>query len=398
MTTTLDYGLFDMDNHFYEPADSFTRYIEPKFRDRAVHEETDDTGQRHVIVSGKIAPFFESHRPPGQADWVGKPGSRKEMLHSMRSGDPADVEKLYEPVRDEFLDRDKRLAFMDQQGIEACLMFPGSAVSVEHFFDDTDELYANFHAWNKWVEDDWGFAYENRIFAPAFVSLRDVDKAVAEIDDLIGRGLRVVALGPGPAYGRSPADPHFDPFWARVNEAGIAVAIHLTESGYTRAVSPLWGENPNPPNFEMSAWQWFNVYGDMPAMATITSLVYGNLFGRFPNIHVGIIEHGCEWLPYLMSHIDKMRGMGRNGPWIGGQLPERPTAILRRHFLVTPFPEDDVARVVADVGPEILALGSDYPHPEGLANPVDFQLQLAHLPEEQQKMILRDNGMRLLGV
>jgi predicted TIM-barrel fold metal-dependent hydrolase len=136
----------------------------------------------------------------------------------------------------------------------------------------------------------------------------------------------------------------------------------------------------------------------MPIMATITALVYGNLFGRFPNIRVGIIEHGAEWLPYLMTHIDKMRGMGRNGPWIGGQLPERPTAIIRRHFLVTPFPEDDVAKVVEEVGPELLALGSDYPHPEGLAVPSDFQLQLAHLPEDKQRMIMRDNGMRLLDV
>ena len=26
-------------------------------------------------------------------------------------------------------------------------------------------------------------------------------------------------LRPGPAFGRSPADPHFDPFWARLDEA-----------------------------------------------------------------------------------------------------------------------------------------------------------------------------------
>lgn len=394
--TELDYGLFDVDNHFYEPSDSFTRYIDPKWRDRAVHEEYGPDGRKHVMVGGKVAPFFDSNRPKGQEDWVGKPGSRKEFLHRMRSADPEDVAKLYEPVRDVFLDRDKRLALMDEQGIEGCLMFPGSAVSVEHFFDDPEEMYANFHAWNRWVEEDWGFAYKNRIFAPAFVSLRDRDMAVAEAEDLINRGVKVIALSPGPAYGRHPGDPYFDPFWARLNEANVSIALHLTESGYTKNISPLWGENPNPPNFEMSAWQWFNTYGDMPIMATITSLVYSNLFARYPNIKVAIVENGAEWLPYLMTHIDKMRGMGRNGPWVGGQLPERPTAIIRRHFVVTPFPEDDVEKVVSEVGAELLALGSDYPHPEGLAEPREFQKQLANLPYEEQKLILRDNGFRLV--
>jgi len=394
--TTLDYQLFDCDNHFYEPADSFSRYIDPKYRDRAVHSEVGPDGQLHVMVGGKPAPFFDVHKAPGQEHWVGRPGSRKEMLHLMKSGDAVDPGKLYEPVRPEFLDRDKRLAAMDAQGIEACLMFPGSAVSVEHFFDDTKELYANFHAWNQWLNEDWGYAYKDRIFSPAFVSLRDLDSAVAETEALIDGGVRMIGLCPGPAYGRSPADPYFDPFWARVNEAGVAIAYHLTESGYTKLVSPLWGEHPNPPNFEMSAWQWMNTYEDRPIMDTISALLFGNLFGRYPNIKVAIVENGAGWVPYFMSMIDKARGLGRNGPWIGGQMPERPTAVFRRHFVVTPFAEDDVAGIIDAVGPEVIALGSDYPHPEGLADPRDFQLLIDHLPLEQQRLIMRDNGFKLM--
>jgi predicted TIM-barrel fold metal-dependent hydrolase len=393
----LDYGMFDVDNHFYEADDAFTRYIEPAYQDRAVRWVTEH-GLRHVMVSGRPAVFFESHgrKPAGQEAWVGRPGSLKELLRSLRQNKPAEG-YLFQPVAAEFLDRDRRLALMDQQGIEACMMFPGTAVSVEHFFETADELYANFSSYNRWVQDDWGFAYKDRIFSPAMLSLRDLDMALAELDRVMVAGAKVIGIGPGPAYGRSPADPYFDPFWARINEAGLTVAIHLTESGYTASVSPLWGEDPNPANYKMSAWQWFNTYGDMPAMATITSLVYGNLFGRYPNIKVAIVEHGAEWLPYLMTHIDKMRGMGRNGPWIGGPLQERPTAVMRRHVVVTPFPEDDVAKIVDEVGPEMIALGSDFPHPEGLAEPKDFQKMIDHLPYQEQKLILRDNGMRLVG-
>ena len=33
-----------------------------------------------------------------------------------------------------------------------------------------------------WLEDDWGYAYENRIFAVPLLSLLDVDQACAELD------------------------------------------------------------------------------------------------------------------------------------------------------------------------------------------------------------------------
>jgi hypothetical protein len=46
----------------------------------------------------------------------------------------------------------------------------------------------------------------------------------SELDRVKGAGARVIHVKSGPAYGRSPADPAYDPFWARVNEAGLPVA------------------------------------------------------------------------------------------------------------------------------------------------------------------------------
>jgi hypothetical protein len=108
------------------------------------------------------------------------------------------------------------------------------------------------------------------------------------------------------------------------------------------------------------------------------------------------VEFGCEWLPYFVRRLDKMRGMGRNGPWIGGKLDGRPSEIFRHHVLVTPFPEDDVLKVIDQVGPEIQVLGSDYPHAEGLAEPVSYAERLAPLDEPIQRLIMRDNGLRLV--
>jgi predicted TIM-barrel fold metal-dependent hydrolase len=384
--TNVDYGLFDVDNHYYETEEAFERYLEPEFR-----------GQYSAafLLFGEEKQFGnESERIPGQEDWVLRPGSLKEYLRRLKSGEKGDSYTLMPPLAG-FHDRDARLELMDEQGIEACTMF-STAVSTEHRIDDPKCLYAHLRALNRWVEDEWGYAYKDRIYCPAAMSLRDLDMAVEELDRVIRQGARTINLRPGHAYGRSQGDPYFDPFWARINEANMSVLFHQGEGGHNKALAKLWGYEPDVHVFKFSAWQWLNSYGDVAVMAALSQLIYDNIFGRYPNIKVASVENGAGWLPYFMSRIDKMRGMGRNGPWIGGPLTERPTEIARRHIAVTPYPEDDVAGIVADVGYEMLALGSDYPHAEGLADPRDFQKLIECLPADQQRWILRDNGFSLV--
>jgi predicted TIM-barrel fold metal-dependent hydrolase len=376
--TSASYGLFDVDNHYYEAPDAYTRYLEPEYHDS-------------LPSRGEAA----GNRPAGQEGWVVRPGSLKEYLRKMKTENAAEPYVLMEPLP-AFHDRDERIKLMDQQGIEACIMF-STAVSMEHKIEDPKALYAYFRALNRWIEDDWGYAYHDRVFCPPHLSLRDLDMAVEELDRVIAAGARAINLRPGHAYGRSQGDPYFNPFWERANEAHVSILFHQGEGGHNAALAPLWGYEPDPQVFQMSAWQWLNSYGDLPVMAALSQLIYDNIFGRFPNLKVASVENGAGWLPYFMGRIDKMRGMGRNGPWIGGQLEERPTAIARRHLVVTPYPEDDVEGIVDAVGHEMIAMGSDYPHAEGMAKPNEFRNLVMHLTDEQQRWILHDNGFSLVG-
>ena len=67
-------------------------------------------------------------------------------------------------------------------------------------------MAANVHSFNRWLDEDWGFAHRDRLYAAPLLSLRDLDAAVAELDWVLARGARIVSLRPGPAYDRSPAD------------------------------------------------------------------------------------------------------------------------------------------------------------------------------------------------
>ncbi|WP_131747161.1 amidohydrolase family protein [Frankia sp. Cppng1_Ct_nod] len=393
MSGDIRYGLYDCDNHCYEPRDSFTRFLPSRYLDEAVRPGLSPDGREVPFVGDRPLTFVDGEIY-GQ---VGRPGSLAEMLRSMKSGTVTEG-YAWEQPRPEYLDRDARLQTMDAQGVQAILLFPSVAVTAEGFHRTSEQLYRNFHAFNEWFYEEWGFAYRDRIFAAPSIPMRDLDAAVREVEFVLARGARVVAMRPGPVYGRSPADPYFDPVWSRLDEAGVSVAYHVTESGYNRDVSSLWGENPDPSSYSQSSWQWMNCYCDRPIMDTLSALVYGNLFGRFPRLRVVSVEHGAEWFPYFVRRLDKMRGMGRNGPWIGGRLQERPSEIVKRHVKVTPFPEDDVVKIANEAGAESIVLGSDWPHPEGYATPRDFLDHAAALTDEQRRTIAHDNGRSLLDV
>ena len=101
---------------------------------------------------------------------------------------------------------------------------------------------------------------------------------------------------------------------------------------------------------------------------------------------------------YVLESIDKKKGMGRNGPWPGGRLLGRPSEIFREHVYLTPFPEDDVPALIELMGPTRVLCGSDYPHPEGMAAPHDFFDLVGGLDTGVQRLVMRENARRLLGL
>lgn len=393
MPNPLPYRLFDADNHYYEPRDAFTRHIEARHRDQAIHVVEID-GKDAIFVGDRpftfLAPYFRS---------VAAPGSLREMLRTLsKSGSIAETARDH-PIQPEYVDRSARLAVMDEQGVESCLMLPSLGVCVEHCMKhDVQQTYANLRAFNRWLEEDWGFGTDGRIFGVPLLSLVDIDEAVTELERVRDAGARVVHLRPGPVAGRSPADPVFEPFWARVEEAGIAVAFHISESGYNELFSTAWGEQPNPTSHQQSAFQWTFFYGDRPIMETMGALILHNLFGRFPGLEVLSVENGSLWVPYVLKAMDKMKGMGRNGPWLGGRVDGRPSEIFRRHVTVSPYHEEDLVALIELIGPDRVVLGSDYPHPEGLKNPADFADGLTSLDSADVERVMRHNGRRIVGL
>lgn len=395
----MDLKIVDADNHYYEPADAFTRHASP----RMVHEQfvrwlTEADGKRKRLLFGDqmvsmIAnPTFER---------LAQPGAFHDRLKHLERGE-RDAGSIYGdlgPMRPEYRDRAARVRVMDDQGVETAILFPTLALVVEGHVREAEMLHQCLHAFNEWLDDDWGFARDARIIAPPHLSMTDVDRAVVELDWVLERGAKVISIRPGPVDGRSPADPHFDPFWARINEAGVIVAYHALggPSAYSEGFAQLWGRQPLTHPNHLDILEFALVGLERPALDTMLALTLHNLFGRFPNIRVASIEMGSAWVPYLLHLLDHAGGLVlRRVDTFGGVLTDRPSDIFKDRVWISPFPEEDMTALAAAVGADHILMGSDWPHPEGVRAPVDFLDCLAGFSEADVRRVVRDNALELV--
>jgi predicted TIM-barrel fold metal-dependent hydrolase len=428
VTSDLPYLINDADNHFNEPPDCFERYIDPDKTDLAIRYVISPDGRRLQLFNGRPSKFHSAKnqqvtfskdelekmlgQPMGRynnaADAEGTPGVIPGMLlnrlNPLKGLDDEQRKQLVAEFRDQreaYSNRDLRLALMDDQGIEKALMFPAAAHDIEYeFVDDIDALYANIRAFNRWMKEEVGYVADERMYLPPYISFAEPELAVQELKQVMKDGAEVIQTKSGHAHGgranpfggRSLADPVYDEFWNICNDNHIRLAIHLGGTDYQKYGAD-WSEDPDAVFYDFDAFQWMMYWGDRPALEVTAALILHNFFGRFPNMKVCLSEQGTVWLPYALRKMDHAFLMGRKAKWAdNGRLERRPSEIFRQHFIVAPFPEENVSRVVAEVGIEPIVFGSDFPHGEGLAWPSKYvDAQLSRFSEAEQKRIMRDN-------
>ena len=388
----MDTRPIDADNHYYEPLDAFTRHLDKKFRDRGVKPVQD--GKRvQLLVGGKVNRFV----PNPTFDPIIVPGCLDPLFRGQipEGVDPRTLMQV-EPLRAEYRDRDVRLKVMDDQGLGAMLLFPTLACGIEEALrDDIAASMASMAAFNRWLEDDWGFDHEGRIIGVPMLSLADPAAAVAEVDSLLERGARIVHVRPAPVPGpngtsRSLGDKLFDPVWARLAEASIPVAFPLGDSGYQRRFAPAWGGRGEF-GFGNSDPLAQILVSDRAIHDTVASLLMHGVFQRHPTLRIASIENGSDWLHLLAK---RLRKQANQTPWV---FAEDPLDTLRRHVWVTPYLEEDLSALANLIGVDRILFGSDWPHGEGVAQPLDFAVELGAFDEAGVQRIMHDNCVELLG-
>ena len=387
----LEYAPIDADQHYYEAIDACTRHVDKSFARRGVRTVQD--GKRTLLlVADKVSYFI----PNPTFDPIIVPGCLDSMFRGQvpEGVDPRTLQQV-EPLRPEYRDRSLRDAVMREQGLESILMFPTLACGIEHALrHDPEATAVVLHGFNQWLEDDWGFGADGGMIGVPMLSLADPAAAVAEVTWLAERGARMVHVRPAPVpgpngRGRSLGDPEFDPVWSALVEADLPVAFHLGDSGYD-FIAAAWGGRDSFEPFRAVDPLDRLVVSDRAIHDTIGSMVCHGVFTRHPALRVASIENGSEWVFVLAKRLQKL---ANQLPWA---FPEEPTDVLRRNVWIAPYFEEDVAKLAGLVGVDHVLFGSDWPHGEGLATPVDFVKELHAFDADDTRRIMRDNALALL--
>ena len=385
---------FDADNHFYEPIDSFTRHLDRKFVDRGVKPIQD--GKRvKVLMGGKVNTFI----PNPTFDPIIVPGCLDPLFRGQipEGVDPRSLFQV-EPLSNhpEYQGRDDRIRVMDEQGLGAALLFPTFGCGVEEALkDDIPATMASLSAYNRWLEDDWGFAHQDRLFGVPMISLADPAAAVAEVESLFERGARMVHMRPAPVpaengTSRSLGNKLHDPVWAALAEAGVPVAFHLGDSGYEARFGPAWG-GKSTFGFGQNDPLGRVLSEGRAIHDTVASLVVHGVFTRHPDLRIASIENGSDWIGLLAKHLKKQ---ANQTPHV---FAEDPLETLRNHVWTTPYLEEDLTALAELIGVERILFGSDWPHGEGVASPLDFADELGAFDADDRERIMRTNVLDLLG-
>jgi len=388
----LDFPVFDGDNHLYETRDALTKYL-PEAYSKAI-QYLDIEGRTKIVVRGQISNYI----PNPTFEVVAAPGAQEEYFKHGNPEGKSYREIMGQAIKatDAFREPAARLALLDELGIDQAVMYPTLASLVEErLADDPDLTHVVIHAFNRWLEEQWSFDYEGRIFPVPVVTLPIVERAIEELEWLVERGARAILIRPAPVPGyrgrRSFGLEEFDPFWEKVVEAGVLVTMHASDSGYTRYANEWEGTTGEFEAFKPRPFSMVAMH-DRPIRDAVTALVCHGALTRHPELRVALVENGSGWVrPLLHDLADAYLKMPQ-------AFPEDPVLAFKRNLYVHPFHEEDTPGLVGLLGADHVLFGSDYPHPEGMSDPLSFVDELKGLDQQDVELVMGGTMRHLLGL
>jgi predicted TIM-barrel fold metal-dependent hydrolase len=286
----------------------------------------------------------------------------------------------------------ERVEWMDQIGIDHCLVNPGGYWQQLEFLGD--DRPRGVRRCNDYLTEQLA-SHADRLHAVAVVDFRDVDSAVAELERVRARGARayflytVRGLPPTPV---SPGHPAWDPVWTASTRLGMVPVIHVgnTATDFTGWAGIGWNV-PGGAGVEGLA-RLANTQRVHAAQNLLAAMLYGGVFARHPELTVLLAEMRIGWVPDFFRTLERQAQPSPilgDWPWdtSGGEM-------LRRNVRVTPLPgfgDTGALDFLADL-PDVCVFSSDYPHQEGNADPIElYRPALDALDDELRAWFLGGN-------
>jgi predicted TIM-barrel fold metal-dependent hydrolase len=375
-------GAIDCDGHVLEPPDLWERYLEPKYRPRAIRIRADAQGLEYFEFDGK----------PSKLMFPGFPG----LLGGMGSADiaPSPERTYLRGAPRGSMDAKERVERLDREGLSKAILYPTLGILWEPEVKDPEISAAYCRAYNRWIVD-FCAGSAGRLVPIAHVSLGDVAAAVRELERSVAAGAKGVFFHPFNWARRSPGHPDNDRFWAAAQDAGVPVAIHPTVDPPELDVHRRFDDLATR---DMLDFTWyFDVLVVQGMQQAFASLFHHGVFERFPRVKVVVLESQAGWIGYL---LDRMDAVYKNP--LGGttKLRDLPSRYFRRQCWISADPDERaLAGIIPYVGEDRFFWASDFPHPDHGENYMEELAEMiAPLSENARRKILWENVSQAYGL
>ncbi len=366
--SSLGFGLISADSHIVEPPDCYTKYIDPKFRDRAPTVERNAAGSDIYVIPG-----MDSTIPLGL---VAAAGLTAEELGARTQG--CTFDQLHESGHNAKL----RVADQNRDGVVAEILYPSVGMALCNHPDFAYKT-ACMQAYNEWLMGYVSEAPEGRLFGLGQTSGESVEQMIKDFEDSHKKGF-VGMMMPGDPQEEDYDHPMYDPLWECAVELDMPLSFHILTSrgGGVNQLSETRGNKIN------------GFMGIIRSVQDVMGVfVLGGVFDRHPKLKFIAAEADAGWLPHYSYRMD--HAYERHGIWLGGgkSLERMPSDYINDHIWLT-FQDDWTAFKVANLmNPKRLVWANDFPHSDATW-PWSQEMLLKHasdLSAEQQRWIMREN-------
>jgi predicted TIM-barrel fold metal-dependent hydrolase len=366
-------GTIDADGHILEPPDLWENYLPATYRDRALRIQVDDDGFEYLEIDGK--PSARSRR--GSLGLLGAMGDEDQK--------PRPDRRYASSMPFGASDMQERLSLLDQENLDASLLYPTLGLLWECELTDPALSLAYASAYNRWIAD---FCRDSggRLVPIAQLTLLDPEGSAAELERAVADGCKGAWVNPFSHHRRLHGDEAHDVLHAKCVELDVPIAIHPTFTPFDRPADGIF-DWPRE-GLLFSSMMWLR---SIVQQAYISYIALGTL-DRFPELRVGILEAGSGWVGAMLDRLDAVDEALRRAT-----VKHPASEYFRRQCFVSGDPDETVAPYTIDkVGADCFMWATDYPHPDHPHTWVDDLTAFAEvLTTETRSKVLGDNVRRI---
>lgn len=372
----------DSDGHILEPPDLWEKYLEPKYRDRAIRLRHDSRGWEYFEIAGQMSRTLRG----GALGALG--GAYQDPRELLTPG-----KLTYWEVANRTpgaIDPDARVREMDAEGIDAAILYPTIGIIWEGDCTDAELSAAYARAYNNYLFD-FCSKHPGRLIPIAHINLLDVDMAVAEVQRVKGKAKGIFTT-PVPRNGRPVGHRYYDPFWAACEAANLPVATHVQVRPDFLGAGMFAPEGGEPSAERSTIWFLFMQLTEDSRLG-MNCVFQGGVLERFPKLRYVVLEIGCGWLPSWIERADGKYDMFG----FTTAMKHKPSELLMRNCWISAEPDElCIPEMAAVIGAKRLLWATDYPHIDAYKNPLkELREHIAKMAPADQEWILGKSAVEL---